>query len=146
MPVLPVPAIASARTLLYLGTDASPSVFSDFIARLGNVKGPNTSMAIVDVSNQESVARRKLATLLDSGVLTADLYWEPTSTQDEDLFDLYTQAPPVLRSWQVVWPDGQIWQFAAYLSKWQPDSAIAGALKTAIELTLDGQITVVDVD
>ena len=143
MPALTVPAIAAANTLLYLGTDASPSVFSANVARLGNVKGPNTSVAVVDVSNQESVARRKLATMLDSGSLTADLYWEPTSVQDENLFDVYTAAPPVLRSWKVVWPDGQAWLFAGYLTKWQPDSTIAAALKTAIEIVIDGQITVV---
>ena len=143
MSVLNVPAIASARTLLYLGTNASPSVFTAFLARLGDVTGPGTSVAIVDVSNQESVARRKLATLLDSGSVTANLYWEPTSVQDDALFAVYQTAPPELRSWQIQWPDGQLWLFNAYLSKFSPSSKIAGALMSSLELTIDGQIVVV---
>lgn len=143
MPVLSVPAIASANTLLFLGTDASPSVFTTHFSRLGDITGPNTSVAIVDVSNQESVARRKLATLLDSGSLTANLYWEPTNVQDEELFTIYQTAPPVLRSYQVQWPDGQVWLFNAYISKFSPSSKIAGALVSAIEFTIDGQIVVI---
>ncbi len=143
MSVLNVPALASARTLLSLGTDASPSVFTAFLARLGDISGPNTSVAIVDVSNQESVARRKLATLLDSGTVSANLYWEPDSTQDAALFAVYQTAPPELRSWQIEWPDGQLWLFNAYLSKFSPSSKIAGALVSSIELTIDGEIVVV---
>jgi hypothetical protein len=139
MPTLPVPAIAAANTLLYLGTDASPSVFGSPIARLGGIKVV-TKVGVVDVSNQNSVARRKLATLIDNGPLTADYYWEPEQVQDFTLFSLITAAPPVLRSWQLVWPDGRTWLFAAYLTNFSPDAPIAGALKVAFELTIDGQI------
>lgn len=143
MPILTVPAEAAADTLLYLGTDASPSVFTSFIGRLGDISGPNTSVAIVDVSNQESKARRKLGTLLDSGTVTANLYWVPSDAQDASLFDIYRSTPPVLRSYQMVWPDGVTWLFAAYISKWSPASKIADALRTAIEFTIDGEIEVI---
>jgi len=141
MPALSVPAIASQNTLLYLGTDTSPSVFSANIARLGNIKVV-TKVAVVDVSNQESGARRKLATLIENGPLTADYFWEPEQAQDEQLFSLILQKPPVLRSWKLVWPDGATWLFAAYLTNFSPDAVIAGALKVAFELTIDGEITV----
>lgn len=141
MPVLPTPAIASQNTLLYLGTDASPSVFSAAIDRLGNIKFSN-KRDVVDVSNQTSHSRRKLATLLDNGALTADYYFEPTQSQDEDLFALYQAAPAVLRSWRCTFPDGQNWLFAGWLTKFTPDASIGGALKCAFEVTIDGDITV----
>ena len=137
-----MPADASADTLLFLGTDASPSVFSSFLARVGDIAS-TSSIAVVDVSNQNSVARRKLATLLDSGNITFNLYWQPTSVQDEALLALYHTAPPVLRSWEIQWPDGQQWFFAAYLTKFAPAAKIADALRSACELTIDNQILVV---
>ena len=142
-PTLPVPALAAAQTLLFLGTDASPSVFTAHFSRIGDVNGPSTSVAVVDVSNQESVARRKLATLLDSGMVTFNLYWEPESVQDQALFAVYQTAPPVLRSYKIQWPDGQVWLFAGYLTKFAPASKIAGALVSACEIVIDNQILVV---
>lgn len=143
MSTLPVPALAAANTLLFLGSDASPSVFTSHFSRLGDINGPNTSVTVVDVSNQESLARRKLATLLDSGVLTANLFWIPSNAQDAALFAVYQTAPPVLRSYQLEWPDGEIWLFNAYITKFSPASKIAGALVSAIEFTIDDQIVVV---
>ena len=142
MPTLEVPAIASQNTRLSLGTDVSPSVFTDFIARLGDIAIGNET-TVVDVSNQESGARRRLATLIGNGPLTANLYWEPTETQDEELLALKNQVPPVLRSWKITWPDTQEWFFAAYLTKFSPSSKIADALRSAFELTIDGEILVV---
>ena len=140
--VLAVPAIASAQTQLYLGTDASPSVFTSPLGRLGNIDGPNSSAAVVDVSNQTSTRRRKLATLVDSGQLTAILYWEPSQTEDQQLYDLFAEAPPVLRSWQIIWPDGTIWLFNAYLTKFAPKADIAKELNAAITLDIDDDIAV----
>ncbi len=140
---LPEPAIASANTKLYLGTDASPSVFSAFIGRLGNIDFGGVSVDMVDVSNQESVAHRMLGTLLKVGSMTATLFWEPSAAQDQELFGLVIEAPPPLRSWQLTWPDGTSWLFNAYASKFAPKADIGKELNAAFELTIDDGITAV---
>lgn len=142
MPTLPVPAISSQFTRLYLGTDASPSVFSTYLGRLGDVSITNET-TVVDVTNQESGSRRRLATIIGNGPLTSTLFWEPTSVQDAALIALKNAEPPVLRSWKVVWPDGQTWYFSAYLTKMSPTAKIADALRAAFELTIDGDVLVV---
>ena len=140
---LTVPAFASQNTLLYLGSDASPSVFTTYIGRLGNIDGPNSSIAVVDVSNQESGARRKLATLKDEGQITANLFWEPSQTEDEALYTLFATVPPPLRSWQIQWPDGTLWLFNGYLSKFAPKADIAKELNAAITIDIDDVIQVI---
>lgn len=137
---LPVPAIASANTLLYLGTDVSPSIFSNYIGRLGNIQFNGVKVDTVDVSNQESIAHRVLGTLLKSGDLTAVLFWEPSSVQDQELFALVITAPPPLRSWQLVWPDGSAWLFNAYATSFAPKSDIGKELNTNFMLSIDDSI------
>lgn len=142
MPALSVPAAASQDTLLYLGSDASPSVFSSFLGRLGNIEFGGVSVDVVDVSNQESTAHRKLATLLNSNDMTAMLFWIPGQTQDDELFSLIVTAPPVLRSWKVVWAGGlKTWFFTGYLTKFPAKADIGKELNAALTITIDGTIT-----
>lgn len=140
---LVLPAIASAGTHLFLGSEASPSIFTTYLSRLGNIDFNGIAIDMVDVSNQDSVAHRVLGTLLKNGDLNAVLYFEPTSAQDVELFDIVLAPPPPLRSWQIEWPDGQIWQFNAYLSKFTPKADVGKALEAAITLSIDNVITVI---
>jgi hypothetical protein len=141
MSSLVLPAYASANTQLYLGGVASPPSYS-YIARCGDIKWNGVSIDMVDVSNQQSTAHRMLGTLLKTGAMTFTLYWEPSQTEDETLFDLIITAPPPLQQWKLVYPDGTAWIFNAYLSKFAPDASIAKALTAACELTVDGSIQV----
>lgn len=139
MPVLPVPAEAGNGTLLYLGTDASPSVFTDFIARLGDIT-TSQSVKTVDVSNQQSNWIQRLATIHDGGTVTVPLFWLPSDADDQALIDVYAEAPPVLRSYRLVWPDGQPWFFVAYITKWAAKAPVEGALTADLEFTVSGEV------
>jgi hypothetical protein len=144
MAALIVPAIASFDTLLYLGGPTSPPSYVQQ-GRIGNIKFNGVAIDMVDVSNQESPAHRVLGTLLKTGDLTFDLYWEPKSTQDLALFELVITAPPALQQWKVVWAsaaDGTIWAFNGYLSKFTPDASIAKALMASCTISVDDTITV----
>lgn len=136
-----VPAIASYNTELYLGGPTSPASYV-LLGRTGDIKFNGVSIDMVDVSNQTSTAHRMLGTLLKTGDMTFTLYWEPASTQDNALFNIILTAPPPLEAWELVWPDGQIWTFVGYLSKFAPDATIAKALTAACTITVDGTITV----
>lgn len=141
MSSLVLPAIASQNTQLYLGGPTSPPSYV-LQGRVGDIKWNGVSIDMVDVSNQTSTAHRMLGTLLKTGALTFTLYWEPSQTQDETLFDLIITAPPALQQWKQVWPDGTIWDFNGYLSKFAPDASIAKALTAACEITIDNSISV----
>ena len=143
MPVDPliVPAYAAANTLLFLGTEASPSVFTSNLDRIGDIKLNGVSLDMVDVSNQESTAHRVLGTLKKLGDLTFNYYWEPDQAQDQELFAVYEAGQ--LRSWQLQWPNGTLWLFNAYLSKFAPDASIAKALMAPSTLSVDGDVVVI---
>lgn len=135
MSTLPVPAIGGNDTLLFLGSDASPSIFTTFIARLGDIS-TTTSRKTVDVSNQQSNWVRKLATIRDGGTVTVPLFWLPADAGDQALIDVF--ATENLRSYQLQWPDGKSWFFNAYITKWAAKAPVEGALTADLEFTIDG--------
>lgn len=137
MSTLPVPAEAANGTLLFLGSNASPSVFTTYIARLGDL-ATTSSVKTVDVSNQQSNWIRKLATMHDGGTVTVPLFWLPSDAGDEALIAVYATTPPVLRSYQIEWPDGKQWLFNAYITKWSVKAPVQGALTADLEFTIDG--------
>ena len=144
MSSLALPAIASFNSQLYLGGPTSPPTYV-LQARIGNVKFGGIAIDVVDVSNQTSTAHRKLATLLNPGDMTFDLYYEPSSTQDEGLFNLVIAEPPVLQQWKVVLAAGtdncQL-LFNGYLSKFPIDASIGKALMASgCTIAIDGSIT-----
>jgi tail tube protein len=142
MATLPLAAIASQDSILYLGGPTSPPTYVA-LGRLGDIKFPGLGVDIVDVSNQNSQFHRTLATLAKIGTVTGVLYWEPASTQDQSLFSIIYTAPPVLQQWKMIWPDGTSYAFNAWLSKAALDATIAKALMANIELTVDNGIAVV---
>jgi hypothetical protein len=146
MSALALPAIASFNSQLFNGGPTSPPSYGTALGRIGNIKFAGVSIDMVDVSNQTSTAHRMLGTLLKSGDMTFDLFWEPAETQDQTLFDLVIAAPPVLQQWKVVFAfgtDGTAWLFNGYLSKFPADASIGKALTTSCTITIDGSITVV---
>lgn len=136
---LPVPAIGGNNTLLFLGSPASPSIFLDFIARLGDIAS-STSVKTVDVSNQNTAWVRKLATIADGGTVTVPLFWLPSDTDDQALIDVFVAKQ--LRSYQLQWPDGKSWFFNAYITKWATKAPVEGALTADLEFTIDGIVQV----
>ena len=148
MGALALPAIASVNTTLFLGGPTSPPTYvavGGSNGRIGNIKFGGVAIDVVDVSNQTSTAHRLLATLLKTGDMTFDLFWEPTT--DNALFALVTAAPPVLQQWKITWTLGgtytQSWYFNAYLSKFAPAADVGKALVSACTIAVDGSISIV---
>ena len=114
---------------------------------MGDIKFAGISVNVVDVSNQESGFHSTLATVGKIGDMTANFYWEPDQTQDQDLFALMLQRPPALQQWKVVWPVPSpatyAWAFNAWLTKFAADATIAKALMAPITLSVDSGLTVI---
>ena len=60
----------------------------------------------------------------------------------EPLFALILEAPPVLRSWKVEWPDGTNWLFSGWLTKFTPKADIGKELNASLTISIDDSITV----
>ena len=144
MSSLALPGIPSFNTTLYLGGPTSPPTYVAQ-GRTGNIKFGGITIDSVDVSNQTSTAHRMLATLLKTGDMTFDLYWEPTS--DAALFALVVAAPPVLQQWKITWVLGSSyavsWYFNGYLSKFAPSSDIGKSLVASCTILIDGSISII---
>ena len=136
---LTVPAESAQNTLIYLATVDSPATFGQPIARLGNIAA-TTSTKVVEVSNQTSPWVRRLATLHDGGLVTVPLFWLPSDAGDAALIAVFAQTPPQLHAYMIEWPDGVMWHFNAYITKWSPKSPIGGALTADLEFAIDGTV------
>ena len=141
---LVVPAYASQNTQLYLGGPDSPPTYV-LQGRIGDIKFGSISVDVVDVSNQSSTAHRILATLTKIGDMTANFYWEPDQTQDQELFGLVIAQPPALQQCKIVWPvpspSTAVWLFNGYVTKFPADASIGKALMAPLTISVDGNIT-----
>ena len=146
MSAFTVSAISAFNSTLYLGGPSSPPTYVAQ-ARIGNIKFGGVAIDIVDVTNQTSTAHQKLATLLNPGDMTFDLFWEPASTQDIALFSLMLATPPALQAWKVVWASGvdnTAWTFVGYLQKFPADASVGKALVApGCAIAISGSISVV---
>ena len=145
MSALALPAIASYNSQLWWGGPTSPPSYV-LQARIGNIKFNGMTIDVDDVSNQTSQAHRILGTLLKSGDLTFDLFYEPSSAQDIVLLDLILTPPPALQQWKVVLAagtDGASLFFNGYLTKFPIDASIGKALRVPCAIRIDNTVSVV---
>jgi hypothetical protein len=133
--------------VLAIASLASPTIYTD-IANLGDIAGPSSSYTVQDVSAHGHRARRKITTLLDSGVLSAPLWFipaqdqEPTHTNHTNgLRAIFERGD--LRSYSLRYRDtpGTARFFNAYISKMAEKSPVAGVLSADMEFAIDDVIT-----
>lgn len=132
--------------VLALATIASPTEYIA-IANLGDIAGPTSQYTVQDVSAHGHRARRKITTLLDSGTLSAPLWFipgaelEPTHTDPTDgLRAIFERGD--LRAWSLQYNDAPETArfFNACISKFSEKAPVAGVLSADIELTIDDVI------
>jgi hypothetical protein len=139
-------ALPAEPIVLSLATIASPTVYTD-IANLGDINGPTSQYTVQDVSAHGHRARRKITTLLDSGVLATTLWFipgaglEPTHTNHTNGLQAIFERGD-LRAWKLRYNDslGTAKFFNAYISKFSEKSPVAGVLSADVEFTIDDEI------
>jgi Lambda phage tail tube protein, TTP len=140
-------AIPAINTLLQYGNGASPEVWTT-VANIGDLGGPQMSSTVQDVTSQSTgdYFRRKIQTLLDSGMITAPLYFVPGDAGHQALLEIFlgrsgnTGNPTY---WRVLFPVAagtpQIgYIFQGWLTKFALKEPVAGVIEAAIEVTLTG--------
>lgn len=139
-------ALPTEPMVLAIGTLDSPVTYVD-IANTGDYDGPSSSYTVVDVSAHGHRARRKITTLLDSGVVAFPLFFipgaglEPTHTGAANGLQAIFERGD-LRAWRLSCNDdeGTAYFFNAYISKFSLKGPVAGVLTADVELTIDDTI------
>ena len=137
-------ALPAINTYLYLGTTASPPVYSTPIANVGDYTGPGMSKAVVDVTSHSNTVpwREKITTLIDGGDLTLPLYFIPSDTGHQALLAVFaTNGFSGIRWFQLAFSDGTSeWHFQASISKWSTKEPVAGVVTADVTFTITGQV------
>ena len=150
-------AIPAIGTLLQIGNGASPEVFNS-IANIGDITGPTTQAAIVDVTSHTSVSapwRQKIPTLLDPGSLTIPVYIVPSSGGPSGAGTFYGHnyasgigrllvnrglSPGVPYNFKIIYPDGASTtdEFQGFVTKYTRDMKVAGVIQGSLQIDLTG--------
>lgn len=141
-------ALPTEPMVLALASLASPPVYTD-VANTGDYSGPSSSYTVQDVSAHGHRARRKITTLLDSGVVGFPLFFIPGADVEPTHTDNTNGLKPIfergdLRAWSLRYNDdlGTALFFNAYISKFSEKGPVAGVLTAEVELTIDDTIAV----
>lgn len=155
MPAPLPPGIPTSNLVLLLLTTNSPAAWN-IMANMGDYTGPQSTSTVVDVSKHGDKARRKLKTLLDSGILAAPVWFDPSQPTHagnaQAFLELY-QNQTALETWLIAFVDdagvivpaspandGPQCTFNAYVTKFSLKEPVAGVYAADLELTIDGQI------
>ena len=156
MPAPLPPGIPTSNLVLLLQTTDSPAAYN-IVANLGDYTGPQSTSTVVDVSKHGDKFRRKLKTLLDSGILATPCWFDPSlpthAGNSQALLELY-QNQTALETWLVAFVDdtgtiippspannGPQFYFNAYVTKFSLKEPVAGVYAADLELTIDGAVT-----
>jgi len=136
-------AISAFGTLLQRGDGADPENFTP-IAEVLDIKPPALSADTEEVTHQGSPDGWKeyIVTLLDGGEVSFDINFIPTDTTHNAAAGLLADySARTKRNWKVVFPDGTAWQFAAYVTGFEPDAPVGGKLAASVTLKVTGKPT-----
>ena len=134
-------AIAGPGFLLQVDTGAYTT-----IAEVKDINGPETSVDVVDVTNQDSPDNFEeiLPTLKRGGTTSFDINFVPTDpTHDSSTGLLSYLNARSLQDWQIIIPtSGLSVQFQGYVVKWGPKFPTANAATASIDIRVSGPVVI----
>jgi len=136
-------AISAFGTLLKRGDGADPEEFTP-IAEVQDIRPPSLGADTEEVTHQESPDgwREYIVTLLDGGEVSFDLNFIPTNaTHNASSGLLKDYSARQKRNYQVVFPDGTTWEFAALVTNFEADAPVGGKLSASVTLKITGKPT-----
>ena len=147
--------IPATGTLLQVGNGASPEVFST-IANIGDINGPTTQTALVDVTSHTSTSipfRQKIPTLIDPGMVSLPVFIIPASggPSGGQIGHNYAAgigrllvnrglSPGVPYNFKIIYPDGlsTFDEFQGYITKYSRKMPVAGAISGDLQIDITG--------
>lgn len=138
-------ALSATGTLLKIGDGGGTESFTT-IAEVTKIGGPKLKMETKDVTSHSSTGgwREFIATLLDAGEVSFSINFIPTgATHSQTSGLLKDMKNKTKRNFQVVFTDtgATTWTFAAFVTSFEPDQPVDGALTASVTLKITGQPT-----
>jgi hypothetical protein len=116
------------------------------IAEVKDITGPETSVDVIDVTNQDSPDNFEeiIPTLKRGGTASFDVNFVPTDpTHDSTSGLLFYLNGRTKESWQIIIPGtGLSVQFDGYVVKWGPKFPIANAATASIDIRVSGPVDI----
>jgi predicted secreted protein len=116
------------------------------IAEVKDISGPETSVDVVEVTNQDSPDNFEeiIPTLKRGGTTSFDVNFVPTDATHDSTTGLlsYLNARS-LQDWQIVLPGtGLSVQFSGYVVKWGPKFPVANVASASMDIRVSGPVTI----
>jgi len=116
------------------------------IAEVKDINGPETSVDVVDVTNQDSPDNFEeiIPTLKRGGTASFDINFVPTDpTHDSTDGLLFYLNDRGKQSWQIIIPGtGLSVQFDGYVVKWGPKFPVANVATASIDIRVSGPVAI----
>lgn len=133
-------------TILNIGDGATPTEGFYPIALVKSISGPGLSLDTEDVTTHDSTNAWEdmIPTILRSGEITLDIVYDPAEgTHDATTGLVYQMESKLLTNYQLIFPDtaSTQWDFAAYVTGFEPSAAHDGSLGASVTMKLSGQPT-----
>lgn len=125
-------------TQLLRGDGGTPEIFTA-IANVTSISGPGLSRETIDVTAHDSPDgwMEFVGGLKDAGEVSADINYDP-SKHDTLVADFDDDEP---RNYQLVFPDGTTWSFAAILTGFEPEAPYDDKLAASLTFKVTGKPT-----
>ena len=115
------------------------------IANVANISGPGLAADTEDVTSMESTGawEEHVVTLLRSGEVTVDLVFDPLAATHKYASGgmVYDLASRTAVTYSIVFPGAVTWSFSCFVTGWEPNAPVDGALTVAAKLKLTGAPT-----
>lgn len=139
-------AISSFGTFLKKGDGGSPTEVFATIAEVGDIEGPDMSLATEEVTHQGSPGGwdEYVGTILSGGEISFPINYYPSdSTHDMVTGVQADMVNRVKRNFQLVYPDpgGNGYQFKALVTGFKPKGAVKGKLTADVKLKITGPVS-----
>lgn len=137
-------AISAQGTELLIGTSAGSTVFTK-VADLEDLNGPSESNNFTEITNHESSAVERLATLEDPGTLDATISFQPNEVThnagSSGLRGLLRNQ--TRRSFRVKYPTtgSDVDEFDGWVSEFNPSAPTADVLTADVTIQTAGPVT-----
>ena len=134
-------AISSFGTQLKMGDGATPTETFASIAELGDLDGPDESLATEEVTNHGSPNGRDeyIGTILSGGEVSFSLNWLPSQPTHAALREAMVSRRKT--NFQLLFPDLDGYQFAALVTGIKPKAPVKGKLAADVKMRISGDVT-----
>lgn len=133
-------ALVARGSTIGVGDAASPEVYTT-IANIDSISGPGSTAADIEVTDLSSTAKEFLLDLVDNGTVTCSGFYNPGDTQHDQLRS--DNAASTQRNYRITLSSSPqvTFTFAARVSEFTPEEAVAAAIRFTFTLRVTGAVT-----